>query len=145
MKIEINSLQELERFANHIAKCLKGNEIILLKGELAAGKTTFVRLLVSSIDKTAEDLVNSPTFSIMNEYETKKFIIYHLDLYRVRDFDFSDIIGHGIIIIEWADEEIFKQITGFPVIFIEIEVKNEKRIFHIKIKDGDYLEKCLKY
>jgi len=70
MKIKINSLKELENFAKKLAKCLKGNEIILLKGNLAAGKTTFTRYLVSSIDPSAEDQVTSPTFSIMNEYET---------------------------------------------------------------------------
>ncbi|WP_029520022.1 tRNA (adenosine(37)-N6)-threonylcarbamoyltransferase complex ATPase subunit type 1 TsaE [Persephonella sp. IF05-L8] len=147
MKIQINSLKELRQLTDRFANCLKGNEIILLQGNLAAGKTTFTRYLVSSIDPSVEDEVNSPTFSIMNEYETSKFPVYHIDLYRVKDFDFTDVLGNGVVIVEWADEELkneLSQYTDLPVIFIKISVENDEiRLFNIDFINADYLKECI--
>ncbi|SNZ10290.1 tRNA threonylcarbamoyladenosine biosynthesis protein TsaE [Persephonella hydrogeniphila] len=141
---KINSLQELKKFVEKLSRCLKGDEIILLKGNLAAGKTTFTKFLVSSIDPEAEDQVNSPTFSVMNEYETSKFPVYHIDLYRVKEFDFSDILGHGLVIIEWAEDNMI-DIDSLPVIFIDFEITGEnERILRITLRNGDYLKRCLK-
>ncbi len=145
MKTEknINSLNQLKSFASDLSKCLKGKEVILLKGDLAAGKTTFTRFLISAIDPDAEDQVTSPTFSVMNEYETSKFPVYHIDLYRVKNFDFYDVLGHGLVIVEWADRTI--DIDDYPVLFIDIKIVDEnKRIFKIETKNADYLDKCLK-
>ena len=145
MEILINSLEELKDFAKRLSKCLKGNEVILLKGNLAAGKTTFTRFLVSYIDEEAGEEVNSPTFTIMNQYETEKFPVFHIDLYRVKDFDFTDFIGEGLIIVEWAEEKLFN-IESVPVILIDIEIKEEnKRIFRIKYKNAEYIKECLEY
>ncbi len=147
MKIQINSLKELRQLTDRFANCLKGNEIILLQGNLAAGKTTFTRYLVSSIDPSVEDEVNSPTFSIMNEYETSKFPVYHIDLYRVKDFDLTDVLGNGVVIVEWADEELkneLSQYTDLPVIFIKISVENDEiRLFNIDFINADYLKECI--
>ena len=147
MKVQINSLKELKQLTNRLANCLKGNEIILLQGNLAAGKTTFTRYLVSSIDPSVEDEVNSPTFSIMNEYETSKFTIYHIDLYRVKDFDFTDVLGNGIVIVEWAEKKLkneLSQYTNLPVIFIKIYVENDEiRLFDIDFINADYLKECI--
>ncbi|WP_297456627.1 tRNA (adenosine(37)-N6)-threonylcarbamoyltransferase complex ATPase subunit type 1 TsaE [Persephonella sp.] len=147
MKVQINSLKELKQLTNRLANCLKGNEIILLQGNLAAGKTTFTRYLVSSIDPSVEDEVNSPTFSIMNEYETSKFPIYHIDLYRVKDFDFTDVLGNGIVIVEWAEKKLkneLSQYTNLPVIFIKIYVENDEiRLFDIDFINADYLKECI--
>ncbi|WP_457627138.1 tRNA (adenosine(37)-N6)-threonylcarbamoyltransferase complex ATPase subunit type 1 TsaE, partial [Persephonella sp.] len=85
----ISSLQELQEFAKRLSECLRGNELILLKGNLAAGKTTFTRFLVSAIDSDAGEEVNSPTFSVINEYETSRYPVFHVDLYRVKKFDLT--------------------------------------------------------
>ncbi len=139
----IDSLNQLKSFALNLSKCLKGNEIILLKGDLAAGKTTFTRFLVSAVDPEAEDQVSSPTFSVMNEYETLRFPVYHIDLYRVKDFDFSDVLGHGLVVVEWAEKMI--DVDDYPVIFIDIKIVNEnKRVFNIETRNADYLNECLK-
>ncbi len=139
----INSVDQLRSFAENLSKCLKGKEVILLKGNLAAGKTTFTRFLVSAIDPEAEDQVTSPTFSVMNEYETSKFPVYHIDLYRVKNFDFSDVLGHGLVIVEWAEKMI--DIGDYPVIFIDIKIADEnKRIFEIETRNADYLSECIK-
>ncbi|RMA95994.1 tRNA (adenosine(37)-N6)-threonylcarbamoyltransferase complex ATPase subunit type 1 TsaE [Hydrogenothermus marinus] len=139
----IKSLKELREFAKQFLKCLKGNEIILLYGNLGAGKTTFTKYLVSSIDESLEDEVNSPTFTVMNIYETEKFPIYHIDLYRVKDFDITDIIGTGLIIIEWAEYMDFEDIE-YPIIKVKINIKEDERIFNIEEENDKDLEECLR-
>ncbi|WP_457639901.1 tRNA (adenosine(37)-N6)-threonylcarbamoyltransferase complex ATPase subunit type 1 TsaE [Persephonella sp.] len=143
-KLKINSLQELQSFAQKVANCLKGREVILLKGNLASGKTTFTRYLLDAVQSGAGEQVNSPTFSVMNEYETDKFPVYHVDLYRVKSFDLSDVIGSGVVIVEWPEKWLYN-ITDVPVLMLEIRVTGEnERIFEISVKNGEYLEKCLK-
>lgn len=140
MKVYIKDLEDLYNFAKRVSKCLKGNGLILLYGELSAGKTTFTKALVSSIDKSLEDEVNSPTFTVMNIYETPEFPIYHLDLYRVKEFDISDIVGNGLIIVEWANFQDFSD-YDVPKIEIKIEFENTGRIFYV---NGNNIENCLK-
>lgn len=140
MKVYIKDLEDLYNFAKRFSKCLKGNELILLYGDLSAGKTTFTKALVSSIDKSLEDEVNSPTFTVMNIYETPEFPIYHLDLYRVKEFDISDIVGNGLIIVEWANFQDFSD-YDVPKIEIKIEFENTGRIFYV---NGNNIENCLK-
>ncbi len=80
--------------------------VILLTGEMGAGKTTFTSHLVRSFDSSLNP--NSPTFNLMNEYKTTKFSIFHFDLYRlksseeVENLGFEEIWGkQGISIVEW--------------------------------------------
>ena len=139
MEVVIKDLEDLYNFAKKFSRCLKGNELILLYGDLSAGKTAFTKALVSSIDKSLEDEVNSPTFAIMNIYETEKFNIYHIDLYRVKEFDISDIAGKGLVIVEWADLQDFSE-YDLQKIEIKIEIKNSERILYIT---GDDIKDCL--
>ena len=135
---------KLENLANSLVRCLKGDEIFLLIGNLGAGKTTFVKSVVSAIDRDLKDEVNSPTFVVMNVYETEKFNIYHIDLYRVKNFDLTDIIGNGLIFIEWANIDEFKDIDN-PVVILNLELGKDinKRDIKIEIINGDYLKDCL--
>lgn len=130
--IIIDSLESLDKFCKSFAENLKGNEIILLEGELGAGKTTFAKTLLKHLG--VEEDVISPTFTIMNEYRGK-FDIYHIDMYRLEKFDISDIAGYGLIIIEWPKGENFKDYK-LPVYRIKIEItKDEKRLFSIERVD----------
>jgi tRNA threonylcarbamoyladenosine biosynthesis protein TsaE len=96
-------LEGLKQLAEKLAKKLKGNEVIFLIGDLGAGKTTFTKFLVEALKPKGEYEVRSPTFTVLNEYPTEKGIVYHADLYRVKNFDFTDFEGSGILLIEWAD------------------------------------------
>ncbi|WP_457621633.1 tRNA (adenosine(37)-N6)-threonylcarbamoyltransferase complex ATPase subunit type 1 TsaE [Persephonella sp.] len=140
--VKVKNLDELESFASKISKCLKGKEVILLKGDLGSGKTTFTRFLVSSIDAEAGEYVNSPTFSVMNEYDTKKFKIYHIDLYRVKKFDLSDVLGEGIVIVEWPGEYLYGIELPQLVLDFNITGENEREI-SVYIKDADYMMECI--
>ncbi|RUM58060.1 MAG: tRNA (adenosine(37)-N6)-threonylcarbamoyltransferase complex ATPase subunit type 1 TsaE [Persephonella sp.] len=135
---------DLKNLLESLVKCLKGNEIFLLIGNLGAGKTTFVKHLISFIDEDLKDEVNSPTFVVMNVYETKNFNIYHIDLYRVKDFDLTDIVGNGLIFIEWAEIKEFEGLN-LPVITVNLEIGKDinRRNIKIEISNGDYLKRCL--
>lgn len=127
-EIIIKDMDELEKFAEEFSKILKGKEIVLLKGELGVGKTTFTKYLLKHLD--VQDDVVSPTFTIMNEYNGK-FNIYHIDMYRIEKFDISDIVGSGVIIIEWPKEEDYT-LYGVDVYEIWIKLYEDKRIFKVR-------------
>ena len=103
-----NSEEETKLCAGRLAKQLKGGDIVLLQGELGAGKTTFVKGLAQAF-KVNGHKVNSPTFVLMNYYKGK-LPIYHFDLYRLespKGIDTLDLdeyfYGQGIAVIEWPE------------------------------------------
>ncbi|WP_448587536.1 tRNA (adenosine(37)-N6)-threonylcarbamoyltransferase complex ATPase subunit type 1 TsaE [Thermocrinis sp.] len=87
----------------NFAKRLKGKEVICLIGDLGSGKTTFVKGLAEGLEIERGYQVRSPTFTVANEYPTKKGKLIHIDLYRVGDFEVEQFIGEGILVIEWAE------------------------------------------
>jgi len=103
-----NSEEETRRCAKLLAGGLKAGDIVLLQGDLGAGKTTFVKGLAQAL-KVSPKKVNSPTFVLMNHYKGK-LPIYHFDLYRLGNpkeldsLDFDDYFyGEGISLIEWPE------------------------------------------
>ena len=107
----INNLKETKKFAKNFAKILKGGEVVLLGGDLGAGKTTFTKSVLKCLG--VKDEVTSPTFTIMREYNGKKFKIYHFDMYRLtsgqaaKEFGLEDYIysknKDSIVFIEWPE------------------------------------------
>ena len=135
-EIITNSEEETCQFAEKIGKELKGNEIILLIGELGAGKTIFVKGIASGAGVKDTSSVCSPSYTILNIYEGK-YPIYHLDLYRlsdeieIEDLGWEDYIGKGIIIVEWGEKIPLKD----PDIKIEIKIlENNQRLIKITKK-----------
>jgi len=97
---------------------------IALKGDLGAGKTTFVKGLAKGLGVSEDYYITSPTFSIINEYPALPFTLYHLDLYRLSSADELEYIGvddivddSHIIVVEWP--EILQEIS-FP---FDIEIR----------------------
>ncbi len=80
MEFIINSLDELPEVANKIINQLQ-YKLITFEGEMGAGKTTFIKEFVKALG--TNDEVSSPTFSIVNEYETDNGKVYHFDFYRL--------------------------------------------------------------
>jgi len=119
-------LEGLRRLAQDIAERLKGNEVIFLKGDLGAGKTTFTKFLVEALKPTEEAVVKSPTFTVMNIYSTQKGEVYHLDLYRVKNFDVTDYVGNGILVVEWP--QYLKDIEPDITVFLEIVDEKTRRV-----------------
>lgn len=114
--------------------------IFLLSGDLGAGKTAFVRAFCESID--AGQQVNSPTFSLVNAYDTTAYgTIYHMDLYRLtreEDLDqigFNEYTGSGnICFIEWPDLAMPRMDPPYCEILIE-QGQDNYRIFKITTYD----------
>ena len=126
MKIISHNVKETENIAKKLAKNLKGNEILAFYGDLGAGKTAFTRGLAEYFG--LKDMVSSPTFSIMNEYENESVKIDHFDMYRINSLEdlestgFFDFIDTGIIIIEWSEN--INQFLPEKIIEIKIEKSN---------------------
>lgn len=99
--------QDTINFAKNYAKKLKIGDIILLSGELGSGKTKFVEGILENFGLKNE--ISSPTFTIVNEYNTSDFNIYHFDVYRLEDLDEFYAMGgdeyfsKGICLIEWGE------------------------------------------
>ncbi|MCT2560890.1 tRNA (adenosine(37)-N6)-threonylcarbamoyltransferase complex ATPase subunit type 1 TsaE [Chryseobacterium herbae] len=114
MNFTIHNIKEWQEVVNKIIPDLKHN-ILLLKGNLGAGKTTFTQFLLKNLG--SEDEVNSPTYSIVNEYSTPKGKIYHFDLYRLKnieevyDIGIEEYLDNAFLcIIEWPEvyeEELY--------------------------------------
>lgn len=130
-----NSEIETLRVANDFAFELSAGDIVLLDGDLGAGKTVFSKGIVSALSGGKITAV-SPTFVLVNVYETDP-PVYHFDLYRISDISELDAIGaeeyfysDGISLIEWPSraEDIFP--SSAIKVYIE-KVDDEKRIIKI--------------
>ncbi len=108
VKFLSHSVNETISFAKKIAFFLRPGDILALSGELGSGKTWFTKGIALGLNIPA-DLVTSPSFTLVNEYQGK-FILFHIDAYRLKDK--SDFLSagldeyffkDGIVIMEWAD------------------------------------------
>ena len=134
MEIISNSENETIELGKKIAQKLKKGDIIVLTGELGSGKTKLTEGILTYFGLQNE--ISSPTFTIVNEYDTDKFKIFHFDVYRLSDVDEFYAIGgeeyfeQGVSIIEWG--EMIKE--ALPEKFINItfqrdlENENKKKI-----------------
>ena len=102
------SVAQTERIAAELAANFRGGECVALHGDLGAGKTQFVRGLVIGLGGDPRS-VSSPTFVLLNVYDTGRLKVYHLDAYRVagaEDFEsigFTELLEQGgIVVVEWA-------------------------------------------
>ena len=82
MEYQINSLEEIPAVAQQIINQIE-YKLICFEGEMGAGKTTFIKEFVHLLG--TDDEISSPTFSIVNEYDTEKGKVYHFDFYRLND------------------------------------------------------------
>ncbi len=127
------SVEETYALAAKIADTLEGGEIILLEGDLGAGKTTFTKGLARALG--VADEVTSPTFTILNVYEDGRLKLNHLDMYRIENSDELAELGieecfdeDGVTVIEWNK---FEHFDG-TVIKISITSTGEnERVFDI--------------
>ena len=109
MKFVSKKENETIRFAFEFAKGLKGGDVICLDGDLGAGKTTFTKGLALGLGIDCE--VTSPTFSLLNTYSSKKWKLYHIDAYRLKNAEEAFASGlcdyifssDAVVVIEWFE------------------------------------------
>ena len=125
-----HNVKDTEKLALEIAKHLQPGDVILFYGDLGAGKTTFVKALAKGLSVT--DLVHSPTFTLIHEHEGN-LMLYHIDLYRLDDYDqilnigFEDYIySQGVTCVEWSEKLGENLPRGAIIIKIENIGDNER-------------------
>lgn len=125
MQFKINKIEDWQNVVDAILPNLQ-HSILLLKGNLGAGKTTFTQFLLKNLG--SEDEVSSPTYAIVNEYHSPKGKIFHFDLYRMKsvaevfDIGMDEYLDDAFLcIIEWP--EIFEdELEGLP--YHEMSIEN---------------------
>ena len=90
IKMEAATFKQTQDLASAFAKAIKPPMVVLLKGDLGSGKTTFVREVVAALG--GKDEVTSPTFTLLNVYEAE-FPIYHFDMYRLSSAEDAMNVG----------------------------------------------------
>ncbi len=121
MKITINSIEDTERLAQTIATLVTRGDVLLLHGDLGAGKTTFSQFFGKALG--IEQKITSPTFNIIKSYEGK-LPFHHMDCYRLEgaedDLGFDEYFyGDGVTIVEWP--EMIEEFL--PEDYIELNLK----------------------
>jgi len=129
--VTTRSEEETFELARRMASGFKGKEVVLLSGELGAGKTVFAKGLAAGAGVVATDRVSSPSFTLVNVYEGR-WPVFHIDLYRLEreaeilDLGWEDYLGEGIVVVEWA-ERLTLPVDGIRVL-IETVGDNERQI-----------------
>ncbi len=107
--VTTESEEETAAVGRELAASLSAGDVLLLFGDLGAGKTAFVRGLAEGLG-VSRDEVSSPTFTLIQEYRGGRLPLFHVDLYRIedpREFDelgLDEIAEDGVLAIEWAEK-----------------------------------------
>lgn len=132
--LELNEIDKIVKKVSKLTQQKDDNCIVILRGDLASGKTTFVKHFVKNLE--LEDLVTSPTFSIQSIYSNK---VFHYDVYNKSLEDFislgllEEFEKEGIHFVEWGDERLEELLKsyGFDVFVLNIKKDGNKRQYII--------------
>ncbi|QNO14547.1 tRNA (adenosine(37)-N6)-threonylcarbamoyltransferase complex ATPase subunit type 1 TsaE [Alkalicella caledoniensis] len=131
MNFRFNHMKETQDFGKKIGELLKKGDILLLDGDLGAGKTTFTQGIAKGLG--IDSYVKSPTFTYVIEYNGR-IPLYHFDLYRLQnpeeiyDLGFDDYLEQGVLVMEWGAlaQELLQQ-EHIPYIKITIDKTGENQ------------------
>ena len=127
-----HSEEETQAVARRLAAQLKPGDVVLLSGELGAGKTAFVRGLAVGLGIDPE-AVSSPTFTLVHEYRGGRLALYHADLYRLEEAATWDLgleelgVADGVLAVEWPDR-LTHRIPAALTVNIDIVDDTTRRI-----------------
>ena len=139
MKFISKSEKDTYKIAKKFERALSGGEVVILNGDLGAGKTTFTKGLAKALGITEN--VTSPTFTLMNIYTSGRLKLYHFDMYRIEDESEAQELGldeffygNGVCMIEWAEN--IKNMLPKNLITINITKlgENEREIEILGVK-----------
>lgn len=140
--ISINNLDELNHFADVLFRHLEPSDLILLNGDLGAGKTTLTQFIGKHLGVKRN--INSPTFNIIKSYKGSNLKLHHMDCYRLEDSDedlgFDEYFqDEGITIIEWS--QFIQDLLPKEHLIINIETLSEtKRTIKLEAQGTHYLK-----
>ena len=136
-KIVIKNEEETKKFGEKLCEKLTAGSIVALTGDLGTGKTTLTKAIAAGLGVT--DVITSPTFTIVKQYDSGRLPLYHFDVYRIGDVDEMYEIGYeeyffgdGVCVIEWAD--LIEEIIPDDAVRIEIEYGE---------KEGERIYRCM--
>ena len=128
MELTINNIENIGSAAEEFLSLIEQGRVYAFYGEMGAGKTTFVKAVCEAMG--VEDVVTSPSFAIVNEYQSKTFPVYHFDFYRINDLrEVYDMgyeeyfYGSGVCFIEWP--ELVERLLPDDVVRVEITVADD--------------------
>ncbi len=132
--LELNEIDKIVKKLKEKLEVLDFNCVVILRGDLASGKTTFVKNFVKSLD--IDELVTSPTFSLQSIYSEN---IFHYDVYNKTLEEFislgllEEFEKEGVHFVEWGDEKLEEILNsyGFNIIVLNIEKRDNKRLYTI--------------
>ena len=130
-----HSAEETIALGRELAALLTPPKLVLLRGDLGAGKTTLVKGIAAAFEAAAEEDVTSPTFTLIHEYRASKVTLYHVDLYRVdtprqlETLGLDDLIAdNSILLIEWGEKFTrFERERDLEISLERID-ENERRV-----------------
>jgi tRNA threonylcarbamoyladenosine biosynthesis protein TsaE len=134
-EITTNSAEETIAFGRTLGELLAPPKLVLLRGDLGAGKTTLVKGIAAAFEAAEEEDVTSPTFTLVHEYRGPRANLYHIDLYRVdtsRELEtlgLDDLRAEGsILLVEWGEK--FRRLVMERDVEIALErlAENERKI-----------------
>ncbi len=132
IKIKADNIEETRKIAKVFADNIKNNDVLLLRGDLGAGKTTFTQALGEFLG--VKRRMTSPTFNIIKSYEVDSTKVHHMDCYRLEfsdeDLGFDEYFGNGIVIVEWPD--FIEEYLPENIINISITHDGDGRLFEIE-------------
>lgn len=130
MEIAVNNLSDLPSVAAQLLAFAGEDKIFIFDGDMGAGKTTFIKTFCQVLGVL--DVVSSPTYSIVNEYESADGAVYHFDFYRIKDIQEAYDLGYEeyfysgrICLIEWPER--VAELLPDHLIKIEITIVDENR------------------
>ena len=136
-KIVIKNEEETKKFGEKLCEKLTAGSIVALTGDLGTGKTTLTKAIAAGLGVT--DVITSPTFNIVKQYDSGRLPLYHFDVYWIGDVDemyefgYEEyFFGDGVCVIEWAD--LIEEIIPDDAVRIEIEYGE---------KEGERIYRCM--
>jgi tRNA threonylcarbamoyladenosine biosynthesis protein TsaE len=110
-ELTTHSAEETVAFGRTLAELLSPPKIVLLRGDLGAGKTTLVKGIAEGFQAATEEDVTSPTFTLVHEYRGPRANLYHIDLYRIdtprqlETLGLDDLVApNSVLLIEWGEK-----------------------------------------
>lgn len=146
-KITLTSRDQTIALGKTIGLQLQAGDVLVLDGDLGAGKTTFTKGLAAGLE--IPDLIKSPTFTIIHEYQDGRLPLYHMDAYRLEEGGAADLgleeyfDGDGVSVVEWAEFVEDELPADFLAIHFKRTSDDNTRILELE-PHGSHFEQIVK-